>query len=106
MQRTEVNITTGQVEIIDLTPEEIAAIKAAQPDPAIAAAKQQVIAAAGALFDAMPLGLQALWSGVKQAVSAAIANGDFATAKTILETVPNLYEGMEADRASFLKLFP
>ena len=61
--------------------------------------------AAAAIFESMSLGKQAIWEGVRMKVAAAITDGDFLKAKTIIETVPFLYEGMEEDRAMFLALF-
>lgn len=106
MKRKIIDVTTGKVSIVELSPEEIAAVMARQPDPAIEATKQQFAAAATAIFESMSLGKQALWEQVKQAVTKAIFAGDLATAKEILTTVPALYPGAEDDRTAFLNLFP
>jgi len=82
-----------------MTPEQRAAMEAR------AAAKAAYDAAAAA-FEAMPLGKQALWDGVRQKVGQAILAGDFTTAREILETTPVIYPGAEDDRAVFLALFP
>ena len=106
MQRKIVNIQTGEETIENLTQEEIDVIVAGQPDPATKALKQQIINSATALFDAMPLGKRALWAGVRQAVLNALIENDFTTAKSIIETLPPIYEGAEVDRNAFLNLFP
>jgi len=62
--------------------------------------------AAAEAFAALPLGKQALWEGVRVAVSEAILVGDFAKAKETLLTTPLIYLGAEADRDTFLALFP
>ena len=67
---------------------------------------QQAVDAAAAAFKSLTPGKQALWEPVRAAVAAALQKGDFASAKTIIETVPSLYSGMETDRATFLALFP
>ena len=63
-------------------------------------------AAASAAFESLSKGKQALWESVRVAVSAALMVGDFATAKEILLTTPLIYDGADADRDSFLALFP
>ena len=63
-------------------------------------------AAASAAFESLPKGKQALWESVRVGVSAALMVGDFATAKEILLTTPLIYDGADADRDSFLALFP
>lgn len=82
-----------------MTPEQLAAEQAR-------AAAKAAYDAAKAVFDALPIGKQALWEPVRQKVAAAILSGDMAKAKEILETVPALYPEAEADRALFLALFP
>ena len=74
------------------------------PDPMVAI-KKAAWNAAAAVFEAMPLGKQALWEPVRVKVAAFIQAGDFVSAATTIATVPTLYEGMDADRAMFLALF-
>lgn len=63
-------------------------------------------AATGAVFDAMDPGKRALWEPVRAQVAAALQVGDATLAKSIVSTVPLLYDGMEDDRNAFLALFP
>ena len=81
-----------------MTPEELAAHKASQQG-------QAVFDAAGAVFESLPLGKQALWEPVRTKVGEKIRQGDFAGAVEIIQTVPTLYNGMDTDRAMFLALF-
>lgn len=77
----------------------------ANPTPLILPEMQAAYDAAAAVFESMPLGKQALWEPVRQAVAAAIMSGDMATAHGILSTMPVIYDGAEADRDLFLALF-
>ena len=61
--------------------------------------------AAAAVFNALPPGKQALWEPVRDAVDARLAVNDLAGAEQIIATVPEIYEGMEADQQAFLALF-
>jgi hypothetical protein len=61
--------------------------------------------AAAAAFESLSLGKQALWEPVRVKVADFILKGDFASAYQTIATVPTLYEGMDADRATFLALF-
>jgi len=76
-------------------------IKALAIPPQIQAAYDAAVAA----FETLPLGIQALWQPVRQAVAKAILKGDMETAVEILTTVPALYDGAEDDRQKFLTLF-
>jgi hypothetical protein len=80
------------------------------PEPTAEELHAQIIegavAAAAAVFDSLPKGKRALWEPVRAAVYAAILAGDLAGAREIIETVPNIYPDMSADRDLFLTLFP
>lgn len=78
---------------------------AAATAPAVAPAQNAAQQAAAAVFDALPAGKRALWEPVRVAVDARLAVGDVAGAAEIIATVPEIYDGMEADRAAFLALF-
>ena len=56
-------------------------------------------------FDALPLGKQVLWEGVRAKVSDAVLAGDITKAVEILRTTPAIYAGAKADRDVFLALF-
>jgi hypothetical protein len=110
MNRTIVNVQTGEQTLVPYTEEEMAEYNAKKAEQeAAVAAKAQLQAAydtAAAVFSSLSVGKQALWEPVRQAVGKAILAGDMATAKEILETVPALYPDAETDRALFLSLFP
>lgn len=53
-------------------------------------------------FSALPLGKQALWEPLRVRVYELIQLGDFEKAVETLRSVPNLYEGMEAERELFI----
>lgn len=80
------------------------------PEPTAEELQAQIIegalAAAAAVFDSLPKGKRALWEPVRAAVYAEILVGDWAGAREIIETVPNIYPDMSADRDLFLTLFP
>jgi hypothetical protein len=61
--------------------------------------------ASAAAFESLSLGKQALWEPVRVKVADFIQKGDFASAYQTIATVPNLYDGMDADRTMFLALF-
>ena len=84
--------------IVAMSPEEKAAYEAQLQSKA-------AYDAASTIFEAMPLGKQALWKGVREQVGKLILAGDMATAKELLETVPALYPDAETDRELFLELF-
>ena len=120
------NTTTGQVTIdpspaigklppllsIDLTAEQHSAINSGAvltfADGVVTITNNETSAAwdaAAAAFAALSPGKQALWEPVRQAVGVAIKAGNFALAAEIIQTVPTLYDGMDADRETFLALF-
>ena len=80
------------------TPEQLAT--ALTPSPV-----EQARDAAKAAFASLPAGKQALWEPVRAAVDAALVAGNGAGAVAIIKTVPEIYDGMEADRQAFLALF-
>lgn len=86
---------------VDSLQKQLAAVTA--PIPATQNAAQQ---AAAVVFNALSVGKRALWEPVRVAVDAALAKLDLATAREIIATVPEIYDGMDADRATFLALFP
>lgn len=91
------------LEVVEMLPEPVIPLTEAERQ---AQAIQTARDAAASAFDSMPAGKRALWESVRVAVEKAIRTGDFAEAKDIIETVPNLYPGMAADRDKFLTLFP
>jgi hypothetical protein len=109
MHRTVINMQTGEKTIVPFTEEEMAEylIQKAESDALelVKAQAQAAYDAAAAVFMSLPIGKQALWEPVRGMVAKSILEGNMATAKEILETVPALYEGAEEDRALFLALF-
>ena len=65
----------------------------------------QARAAAAAAFASLPLGKQSLWEPVRADVDADLAAGKLTDAVARIQTVPAIYDGMEADRQTFLALF-
>ena len=57
-------------------------------------------------FDKLPKWKQKLWEPLRAAVSSSISEGDFATARTILEVTNPIYPNDEADRDKFMALMP
>jgi|13_taG_2_1085334.scaffolds.fasta_scaffold02492_12 hypothetical protein len=62
-------------------------------------------AAALQAFESLSPGKQALWQSVKDKTEKLILAGDFAGVVGLLQTVPDLYEGIEVERQMFLELF-
>lgn len=85
--------------------EQLQAQLAAATAPALTPTQNAAQQAAAAVFDALPAGKRALWEPVRVAVDGRLAVGDLAGAAEIIATVPEIYEGMEADRTAFLALF-
>jgi hypothetical protein len=83
--------------IAAMTPEQLAARQ-------LQAHLQAVHDAAAQAFESLPLGKQILWENTRVQVQAKILKGEIAKVREILETIPSLYEDMEADREIFLDL--
>lgn len=64
------------------------------------AAKAELMAA----FEALPLGAQAFYAPVKEAVAAALDNDDLPRAKAILNTAPKTVEELAEHGAKFVAL--
>lgn len=76
------------------------------PPPSPEQVLQTLYDTAAAAFATLSIGKQTMWEPVRQAVGAAILRNDLATARSILETLPVVYEGAEEERAAFLALLP
>lgn len=61
--------------------------------------------AAAAAFDALPAGTKVLLEPVSAAVAKALKAGDTEAAKSIISTLPNIYEGAEEEKQVILSLF-
>lgn len=61
--------------------------------------------AAAAAFDVLPAGTKVLLEPVRAAVAKALKSGDVEAAKSIISTLPNIYEGAEEEKLAILAIF-